>query len=295
MRVNRGTVALLVTVVIWGSTFVVAKSALQDIGPLALNALRFSIAFIILWPLAHAQGYRPSLSMQPTFLLFGLTGVVLYYTLQNLGLLYTSAVNTVLVLTIIPAVTALLAVWLLHEHLHVRQIVGIALAVGGAVVVGLFTEESHDAPRPWLGNLMIFGSVIAWAIYTIQGKWLSSRYPALVATTASAGAGLLMLLPLAAVEIAVGGLPWSGSSGVSLRGGLAILYLGLVATALPMFLWNYALRHVDASLASLHLNLVPLVGVFIALLAGEGIGPGQVVGGCLTLVGVWVSQQRSGR
>jgi drug/metabolite transporter (DMT)-like permease len=287
MKTNRGIVALLVTVMIWGSTFVVTKSALQDMGPLALNALRFVIAFVILWPLARRQGYRLGMSVEPTFWRFGLSGVALYYSLQNLGLVYTSAVNTVLVLTIIPAVTALLAVWLLHERLHTRQVVGIALAVVGAAVVGVFTKQSHDAPRPWLGNLMIAGSVLSWAIYTIQGKRLSTHYSALVTTTASAGAGLLILLPLAVGEMLLGGLPR-----LSPQGGLAVLYLGLLATALPMFLWNYALSYVDASVASLYLNLVPVVGVIIALLAGEGLGLGQIVGGCLTLLGVWVSGQR---
>ncbi len=284
MKPNRGILALVVTVAIWGSTFVVTKSALNDVGPFTLSVLRFAVAYAILGPLAHRQGYRLRLSVQPVFLRFGLTGVALFYGLQNLGLTYTSAMNTTLVLSIVPAVTTLLAVLLLKERLGRLQIAGIAIALIGTTVVGLATGGSRDAPRPLLGNALIVGSVIAWALYTVQGKQLSTAYSALVSTTASSGAGLLMLLPFAIGEIGLAGLPHLSREGI-----IAILYLGLVASALPMFLWNYALNYVRASVAALYLNLIPIIGVIAALLYGETIGIWQIVGGVLTLAGVWVS------
>jgi len=281
---SRGPLALLLTVTIWGSSYVVTKSALSEIGPFALNVARFVVAFAILAPLAHGKGYRLRLSFQPTFLRFGLTGVALFYGLQNLGLRYTSAVNTVLVQTTIPAVTALLAVWLLKERLGRAQIAGIALALVGTAIVALAGGGSRDAPHPLWGNALIVGTVIAWAVYTIQGKKLSAQYPALVSTTAAIGAGLAILLPLGVGELALGGLPrLSGQAAV------AVLFLGVVASALSMFLWNYALDSVPASVASLYLNLIPVVGVALALLTGETISAGQLAGGLLTLVGVWVS------
>lgn len=288
MKPYRGFVALGVTVLIWGSTFTITKVALREIGPLALSALRFVVAYAILAPLARRRGYRPRDVLRPVFWRFGLTGVALYYGLQNLGLRYTSAVNTVLVLTVIPAVTAFLAFWWLREWLTLPQVAGIALAVVGAAVVGLTTHGSRDAPQPLLGNLLIAGSVLAWAIYTIQGKRLSQSYPAMVSTTASIGAGLLFLLPLGAFEIWREGWPQ-----LSRQGMWALLYLGVVATALPMFLWNYALATVKASQAATFVNLVPAVGVLIALVAGESITAGQVIGGLLALLGVWLSGRRA--
>ncbi len=284
MKLNRGVLALVVTVLIWGSTFVVTKSALRDMGPLTLTVLRFIIALAMLAPLAHRQGFRFRMIVQPLFLSFGLTGVALYYTLQNVGLAYTSATSAVLILTIIPAVTALFAVWLLGERLRGRQIVGIGVAVVGTGVVGLTTGGGQDAPNPLLGNLLIAGSVLAWVIYTIQGKRLNAAYPAVVTTTASIGAGLLMMLPFGAVELWHNGLPH-----FSQAGALAVLYLGVAASALPMFLWNYALQHLEASVASLYLNLVPIVGVLLALVYGEAVSAWQILGGLLTVGGVLAS------
>jgi drug/metabolite transporter (DMT)-like permease len=290
MRLNRGVLALLLTVAIWGSTFVATKVALHDMGPLALSVLRFAVAFAILAPLARRPGYRLRMSFTPTFLSFGLTGVALFYGLQNLALKYTSAVNAVLVLAILPALTALLAVWQLKERLTALQVAGIVMALAGMAIVGRASGGSEEAPNPLLGNLLIVGCVISWAVYTIQGKRLSAQYSPLVTTSASIGAGLLMLLPLGIGEVWLSGPPHMSGEGL-----LAILYLGLVASALPMFLWNYALNYVPASVASLYLNLVPVVGVILALITGESIGLWQVVGGLFTLVGVWVSGRSAGR
>ncbi|NLG48526.1 MAG: DMT family transporter [Chloroflexi bacterium] len=284
MKLNRGILALLVTVLIWSSTMVVTKSALREMGPLMLTVLRFVIAFAMLGPLAHRQGFRLRMLRQPIFLRFGLTGVALYYTLQNVGLAYTSATSGTLILAIIPAATALFAMWLLGERLQARQIAGIAIAVAGTAFVALMTGSNQDAPNPLLGNLLIAGSVVAWVIYTIQGKRLNAAYPAIVTTTASIGTGLLMMLPFGIAEVWQSGLPH-----LSRDGGLAIFYLGVIATALPMFLWNYALQHLDASVASLYLNLVPIVGVLLAVAYGETVSVWQLLGGLLTLGGVVAS------
>jgi hypothetical protein len=65
-----------------------------------------------------------------------------------------------------------------------------------------------------------------------------------------------------------------------------VAYLGAVASALPIFLWNYALRYVPASAAALYINLVPVLGLVPALLFGERVGAAQLVGGALAVAGV---------
>ena len=91
MRLNRGRIALIFTAIIWGSALVVTKSLLQEIGPFTAAVLRFFIAWVILAPFAFRQGYRLSLAVRPTFLLFGLTGIALYIAMTNVGLVYTAA------------------------------------------------------------------------------------------------------------------------------------------------------------------------------------------------------------
>ncbi len=289
MRINRGYLALWLTLLIWGSTFVITKVVLREISPLTLTFVRFAIAFAVLGPLAARQGFRLRDIFRPTFLLFGLTGTTLFYAFQNLGLAYTSVSSTVLIQSGIPAITAVLAVIFLKERLGPRQIFGIGLVTLGVVLVGLTSSgPSADSANPVLGNLLIFGSALAWAVYTIQGRKLVADLPALVMTAASTGAGLIFLLPFAAWETAGTGLPHLSPGGL-----LGIAYLGLVASGLTMFLWNYALHFLPASVASPYINLIPIIGLAGAYLLGEQPPLAQILGGALALVGVWLSSGSS--
>jgi drug/metabolite transporter (DMT)-like permease len=91
-------------------------------GPFTVGVLRFSIAWVILAPCAFRQGYRLGLSVQPVFLLSGLTGIALYTAITNVGLVFTSASSAALVQAAIPAVTTLLSVLLLKERVSPRQL-----------------------------------------------------------------------------------------------------------------------------------------------------------------------------
>lgn len=102
-----------------------------------------------------------------------------------------------------------------------------------------------DVPHPTLGTLLVRGSVVAWAVYTILGKRLAADYPAIVSTTASMGAGVLVVLPFAAAEMWVTGVPQ-----MTIQSMGALMYLGAAASALPLLLWNCALRFVPASVAT---------------------------------------------
>ena len=289
MSLNRGYLALFAVLLFWGSTFLITKFVLVEVAPLALTFLRFAIAFAVLAPLAHRQGYRLRDTFRPTFLLFGLTGTTLFYALQNLGLNYTSITSTVLIQASIPAVTVLLAVIILKERLVLRQIAGIALVTLGMVLVALSgNSPSANSSNPILGNLLNIGSVLAWAAYTIQGRKMAGERPPLVMTAASTGAGLIFLLPFAAWEVSTTGLPHLSPGGL-----LGVVYLGLVASGLTMFLWNYALHFLPASVASPYLNLIPIIGLVSAFFLGEQLPLAQIAGGALALLGVWLSSVSS--
>src|SRR6266702_4030901 len=162
MKLNRGRIALILTAIIWGSALVVTKSLLQEIGPFTFR-----------------QGYRLSLAVRPTFLLFGLTGIALYIAMTNVGLVYPAASSAALVQAAIPAVTTLLSVLLLKEHVSRRQLLGIGLSISGLLLVtGLNMNQTGSAPL--VGNLFIFGGVLAWAVYTVKAKTLVSTDPFLV-------------------------------------------------------------------------------------------------------------------
>jgi drug/metabolite transporter (DMT)-like permease len=280
----RGTLSLLAAVAIWGSTFVVTKELLSRAGPFTIAAARFLIALAVLMPFARRRGYRLAMSFAPRFLLFGLTGVTLYFGLQNLGLALSTAANAALITGSIPAVTLVLSLLILRERLLLRQVAGVAVSVLG---VGLVVQGGAGLGDPGrlLGNLLLFGSALSWGLYTVQGKQMGAEYHPLVATAGSIAAGLLILLPAAVAELAFRGPP---DMTIGEVGGM--LYLGMAASALTLFLWNFALQSVPPVVAAPFVNLIPVVGLALALVLGERVTALQLAGGAIVAAGVVLSR-----
>ena len=268
---------------IWGSSFVVTTLVLDEAGPFAVTLLRFGLGLLVLLPFAYRRGFRLRLALEPAFLLFGLTGVALVYGLQTMALVFTSAANTALISAGVPVVAAVLARVFLKEHIPPARLFGIALSVLGIGLVTGATPSGANSGSVLLGNAFMVGAVVAYGAYAVQGRALrgGEGHPAVVATAASFAAGLLFLLPPTAVEVVLLGVPDLGA-----QGWIVLAYLGAGASALPIFLWNYALRHVPASAAALYINLVPVVGLGSALLFGESVGAAQLLGGMLAVAGV---------
>ena len=275
--------ALVATMAIWGSSFVVTTLVLDEAGPFAVTLLRFGLGLLVLLPFAYRRGFRFRLALRPAFLLFGLTGVALVYGLQTLALVFTSTANTALISAGVPVVAAVLARVFLKEHIPPARLFGIALSVLGIGLVTGATPSGANSGSVLLGNAFMVGAVVAYGAYAVQGRALrgGEGHPAVVATAASFAAGLLFLLPPTAVEVVLLGVPDLGA-----QGWIVLAYLGAGASALPIFLWNYALRHVPASAAALYINLVPVVGLGSALLFGESVGAAQLLGGMLAVAGV---------
>ena len=272
---------------IWGSSFVVTTLVLDEAGPFAVTLLRFGLGLLFLLPFAYRRGFRLRLALRPAFLLFGFTGVALVYGLQTLALVFTSAANIALISAGVPVV-AVLARAFLKEAIPPARLFGIGLSVLGVGLVSGATPPGADfSGTVLLGNVLMVGAVVAYGAYAVQGRALrgGEGYPAVVATAASFAAGLLFLLPPTAVEVVLLGAPDLGA-----QGWIVLAYVGAGASALPIFLWNYALRHVPASAAALYINLVPVVGLVSALLVGERAGAAQLVGGALAVAGVLLGE-----
>ncbi|QYJ16698.1 hypothetical protein Rxycam_02533 [Rubrobacter xylanophilus DSM 9941] len=272
--------ALLLATVLWGSVFVGTKEVLQGAGPFTVAAARFAIGLVVLLPLAYREGFRARLAVRRTYLLFGLTGVFLSHGLQNLALLFTSASSAALIVAGMPAAVALMAVLFLRERLPPLRLAGIGVSAAGVVLVS-GAVPSGSGPEALLGNVLMVAAVLAYAAYAAQGRVLGMEHPAALTTAASFATGLLFLLPPAAGELYLLGPPELGTGG-----WLVLLYLGVGATAVTVFLWNHALRSMEAGAAGLYFNLVPVSGLGFSLLAGESMGAVQLLGGTLAVAGV---------
>jgi drug/metabolite transporter (DMT)-like permease len=280
---QRGIPALIAAMGIWAATYVVTKGALADVGPFTILALRFGAGWLVLWAVTARRGYSPAMSVTPTFLMFGLTGIVLHNGLETLGLVFTSAGSAALVIASVPAVTIAMSFVFLKERIGRMQALGIGLSIAGVVLISAQTPGGASG-RAILGNVLVFAGVVAWGVYTVQGKKITAGHSGIVATAAGLGGALVFLLPLSFGEIVIQGPPELTAGALA-----SIAYLGILASAVAYGLWNYALEHVDASVAAPFVNLVPVIGLALAIAVGETTTPLQLAGGATVGMGVWLS------
>jgi len=276
-------VALITAMVLWGGSYVITRWALEGAGPFSVLAFRLALASIVLIPFARKQGFAFRHVLDRRLVGFGVTGMVLHLGLEIVGLRFTSASSAALVIASAPAVTAIFSIAFLGERLTPPRWLGIAASIVGVVLVtGGVSPGGY--PLGWLGNLLVFGGVLMWAVFTVQGKKIALDLPPLVTTTAATVSAAFLAAILSVVEISLSGAPSLETKSIA-----AIVYLAVFAHAGAYGLWNHALRHVDASVAGPYINLVPVIGVAFGLLVGETLTLVQGIGGGIVAVGIYLS------
>jgi len=177
--------ALLGMAFIWGLNFTVVKTALAELSPPAFNALRFSLASLLimvaLWLIE--RDVRPAPEDGWRFLVLGLVGNTGYQFFFINGLHRTTSGNGSLILATIPIFVPLVGILLRIERVGARAWAGIALSFAGIVLIVLSSGEKVGlASETMVGNLMILGAAVLWASYTILSRPLLARYSPLKVT-----------------------------------------------------------------------------------------------------------------
>lgn len=276
--------ALVLLMVMWGSTFVVTKAAARGFSPLVLAMLRFLIASLILVPLALVRGglkLLPSPRPWGTLLLMAFSGIALFSASFTYALVYGSASQGALIYAALPAAIAVAAILFLGEKPSRRRLAGIVLSIVGVTLLIAAGEPDTGSPAPLTGALWMIGAVLAWTAYTVLAKRLAQADSIVVIAVISV-LGTAMLLPFAVAEflsvetVTPSASAWAGA-----------LFMGIVASALAYIVYGYVLRELDASVVGIYTNLDPIVGVIIAVwLYGEVLHTGQIVGGLIAFAGM---------
>ena len=102
--------AIGLSVVLWSAAYVLSGWALETASPAVLSVARFAIALIVLVPLAARRRRFVRTLRETRTILLGLTGVTLYYSFANIGLLFTTPGTAALVVSLLPVLTAAAAV-----------------------------------------------------------------------------------------------------------------------------------------------------------------------------------------
>lgn len=273
-------------VLIWGATFIATKVLLKDLGPIGILLIRTILGTAALCILCRGRLPRTTWRTEILFAAAGLCGVCLYFVLENTALLYTTASNVSVIVSVSPLITGLLA-WrfLRAERPRWNFFVGFAAAIAGIwLVSGAGTEEGTGIG----GDLIALGSAACWAVYSVLVRRTGSLgYPVALVTRRIFVYGLIFLIIL----FLCSGETISPEVFLSVPDILNLLFLGLGASAFCFFAWNYAVGVLGAVQTTIVLYCVPVVTVVLAaLILGERVAPLGYAGIALTVGGMVIAQ-----
>ena len=275
---KRRLIPLFAAFVLWGSQYVISKIALRTVPPVTLLALRYLVsvpALFIVLRLRHALTPIKK-GDWPILFAIGFTGYFASFCLQMLGINRLTGSVSSLLGSMNPIFIPILAAFFLHERITPAKIACVALSMAGVVVI-VGVDGTVDAS----GALLMLASVFLWSTASIIIRRVSERYdPMQIALIA-----ILCALPFTGgwslIELQ------SAPCSFTLESVLAVLYMGVLGTAVTHSLWNYSLRVMDASFCSMFYPMQPLVSSILGVLfLHEAVTPGFVIGALMICCGI---------
>ena len=283
----RGAIYAASAAAIWGGMYVVSDIVLQTIPPFTLLTIRLLTAILILGMLAKRGGAAfPSGRSLLAILGIGFIGFGISIGAQFVGTDLSNSMNGALITSASPAFILIFAGPVLGERITRRNLIAVALATLGVVVIVDLSQIDFSS-NTFVGNLSLALAAVSWGLYSVLVRRASREVDTVMFSFLAPIGGLFLTIPAAAVEL--GSRPVSDiTAGII----LGVLYLGVISTAVAMFLWNRAFALIDASTASLFFFAQPLVGAFLSVLLGQQMNINLWIGSTLILFGVFLSLSR---
>ncbi|MEK4261199.1 DMT family transporter [Paenibacillus odorifer] len=288
-KINTGHLLALLTILIWGTTFISTKILLKDFTPVEILFFRFLIGYFVLLLIYSRPIRTTSFKEELLFISAGLCGVTLYFLIENIALIYTLASNVGVIVSIAPFFTAVIAHFFLEqEKFHRQFIIGFLIALAGIILIGL--NGSFLLQLNPIGDLLALLAPVVWAIYSVLMRKISVlKVHTIGATRRVFFYGLLFMLPtLFLFDFQLGPSRFKEISNVA-----HLLFLGLGASALCFLTWNKAVGILGAVKTSVYIYIVPVITVAAsALVLNEKITWAILTGTFLTLTGSYISERK---
>lgn len=288
-RTAAGHLLALFVTVVWGSAFVSTKVLLRAFHPIEIIIFRFLIAWFVLFLCSPRPLPPKSWKSELPFIGAGLTGLTLYFLLENFALAYTFASNVGIIIAAAPMFTALL-LWLCRRAPRPRGtfFAGFVIAMMGITLISLAGGEDFGLSP--LGDLLTLGAAFSWGAYGVLVEMIQPQgYTDLQATRKIFFWGLVFTVPLVFIQH----LDLSPGRLAAPEMLFNILYLGLGSSALCFVFWNKATACIGCVATNVYIYLTPVITVIAsALILGEPIRPSSLGAIALILLGLWLSQKK---
>ena len=288
-RLDASTLTLLILPpLFWAGNAIVGRIAVGTIAPMALNALRWLLAALILLPFAWRGlvAHRAVLVREWRMVAaLGVLGVGSYNALQYLALTTSTPNNVTLIAASTPVFTLMFGALFFGEDVGARRSAGAAVSILGVLLVLVRGDASRLLTLSFVpGDLFMLVAAIVWSIYTWVLKTRRPDVPLAVLLFAQIATGLSFALPCAWIETAFFDAP---SHFDTPRAWLVLAYVAVLPSLVAYFCWDRGVSRAGATLPVFFANLTPVfAAVLSALLLGEWPHWYHAVGLLLILAGI---------
>jgi drug/metabolite transporter (DMT)-like permease len=285
---------MILVVIMYSGNILVGKF-INELSPFTIAFFRLLIAFVVLLPIGFHSAWKHRstfLKYKKPLLLMTLTGVTFFNTFIYGALQFTTASNVAVLETVIPALTVVLSALLLKERLQGIQWSGVLISIIGAVWVVIDGKITNFLMMNWnVGDVLMIGAIISWAIYSIVVKQYIHLFPPFGSILVMTGISVFVLLPFVLIEWFITGLPVLAATPSYV---MSLLFMGIFPSFIALIFFNRAVASLGASQASVFLNLLPvftMLGAYLWL--GESISGMQIIGAFIVILGVMLTTQVS--
>jgi drug/metabolite transporter (DMT)-like permease len=281
--------AVLATMV-WAGNFVISKGVNQLIGPISLAFFRWSLATLIITPIAWSSYKREKQYIKENIkYLFwvSLSGIALFNTCIYVSGHFTSAINMALIgTTSSPIFATIFAIVFLKEKISLGRVIGLILCIVGILI--LLSKGSFEkllALHFGVGDLWILAAGFCFAVYSVLVRKKPATISSLHFLMLIFSMGALMLFPFFLIESWYLPKPQFTAPLIG-----SILYLGFGTSVLAFLCWNIALQKLGTSRTVLFGNLTPIFSTLEAvLILGEKISSIHLLSGLLVIIGLVIA------
>ena len=288
---DRTKLALLASVgycTIFGFSFMASRIAIMHTSPDMMLAIRFLVSMLAMLLLVVTGLFRIDLRGKPVgmFLIMGLCQPVIYFIGETVGIQYTNASFSGLMIALIPVVTVLLSAVFLHEKVSARTFGWILCSVVGAFIIS--AVQTGNGTVQLKGILGLLVAVLSAVVFYLLSRSVSDYFTPFERTFIMLIMGFVCFTVSAAVREGSDFLPLLKAGLTDKYVMLPILYLALLSSAAAFMLQNYAITHLSVAQCTVFENIIPVVSVAAGVIfLGEPFSVIQLVGMALILLGVW--------